>query len=137
MSFSILLDNDAIDAMKVAADITPSIRGSMERLVGDIVSAKFDVSEALINVKALSKRLRDNIRTVQESDLTADTKALRDEATTFTKICLSPCFNTDLRTANLVFGFCATSAHQMVILLLMSSRMMEPKDHCRPTYERK
>jgi hypothetical protein len=100
LSSSTLLDNDAIDAMKVAVDIAPSIWGSMGGLIRDIVSAKFDVSEALINVKALIKRLNDNIKAVRESDPTADTKALRDA---FVKVCLSPCFNTDLGMANLGF----------------------------------
>ena len=93
LSSSTLLDNDAIDAMKVAVDIAPSIWESMEGLVDDIVSAKFDVSEALINAKALAKRLSGNIKAVRESDPTADTKALRDDATAFAKVCLSPCFN--------------------------------------------
>jgi hypothetical protein len=79
LSSSTLLDNDAIDAMKVAVDIAPSIWGSMEGLVRDIVSAKFDVSEALINAKALTKRLNDNIKAVRESDPTADTNLRRYE----------------------------------------------------------
>ena len=72
LNSSTLLDNDAIDAMKVAVDITPSIWGSMEGLVHDTVSAKFDVSKALINVKAVTKRLSDGIKAVRELDLTAD-----------------------------------------------------------------
>ena len=74
-------DNGATDAMKVAVDIAPSIWGSMGGLVGDIVSTKFDASEALVNAKALTKRLSDNIKAVRESDPTVDAKALRDDAT--------------------------------------------------------
>ena len=103
MSSSTLWDNDAIDATNVAVDIAPSIWGSMEGLVGDIVSAEFDVPETLINAKALTKRLNDNTEVVRESDTTVNTKALRDDATTFAKVCLSPCFNTDLGMANLAF----------------------------------
>lgn len=90
------MDNDAIDAMKVAVDVAPSIWESMEALVGDIVSAKVNIPEALISAKALTKRLSDNIRAVRESDPTADRKALRDDATAFAKVRLSPCFNVNL-----------------------------------------
>ena len=92
-SSSTLLDNDAIDAMKVAVDIAPSIWESMEALVGDVVSAKFNIPEALISAKALTKRLGDNIKAVRESDPTADRKALRDDATAFAKVRVSPFFN--------------------------------------------
>ena len=95
-SSSTLLDNDAIDAMKVAVDIAPSIWESMEALVGDIVSAKFSIPEALISAKTLTKRLGDNIKAVRELDPTADRKALRDDATAFAKVRLSPYFNVDL-----------------------------------------
>ena len=95
-SSSTLLDNDAIDAMKVAVDVAPSIWESMEALVSDIVSAKFNIPEALIRAKGLTKRLSDNIQAVRESDPTADRKALRDDATAFAKVRLSPCFNMDL-----------------------------------------
>jgi len=93
---STLLDNDAIDAMKVAVDVAPSIWESMEALVGDIVSAKFNVPEALISAKALTKRLSDNIKAVRESDPTADRKALRDDATVFAKVRPSPWSNMSL-----------------------------------------
>ena len=95
-SSSTFLDNDAIDAMKVAVDIAPSVWESMEALVGDIVSAKFNVPEALIGAKALTKRLSDNIKAVRELDPSADRKALRDDATVFAKVRLSPCFNVNL-----------------------------------------
>ena len=96
-SSSTLLDNDAIDAMKVAVDIGPSIWEAMEALVGDVVSAKFNIPEALISAKVLTERLSNNIRAVRELDPTADRKALRDDATAFAKVRLSPCFNVDPR----------------------------------------
>jgi hypothetical protein len=80
------LDNEAVEAMKVAVDIAPSIWGSMETLVGDVVSAKFNLQEALVSAKVLTKRLGDNIRAVREADPTADRKALRDDATAFAKV---------------------------------------------------
>lgn len=95
-SSSTLLDNDAIDAMNVAVDIAPSIWESMEALVGDVVSAKFSIPEALASAKALTQRLSDNIKAVREADPTADRKALRDDATAFAKVRQSPCFNGDL-----------------------------------------
>ena len=61
LSTGALLDNDAIEAMKVVADNVPSIREFMEGLVSDIVSAEFDASKALTNAKALTERLNDNI----------------------------------------------------------------------------
>lgn len=85
-SSSTLLDNEAVDAMKVAADIAPSIWESMEALVGDVGSAKFNLPDVLTNAKTLTKRLRDNIRAMRESDPTADRKALRDDATAFAKV---------------------------------------------------
>lgn len=85
-SSSTLLDNEAVEAMKVAVDIAPSIWESMETLVGDVVSAKFNLPDALINAKALTKRLSDNIRAMRESDPAADRKALRDDATVFAKV---------------------------------------------------
>jgi len=69
----------------------------METLVGDVVSAKFNIPEALVNAKALTNRLNDNIRAVRELDPTADRRALRDDATAFAKVRLSPCFNVDLQ----------------------------------------
>ena len=75
----------------------------MEGLVRDIVSARFHVSEAPTNAKVVTKRLSDTIKAVRESGPTADAKALRDDATAFAKVCLSPCFNTDLQMANLAF----------------------------------
>ena len=44
----------------------------MEGLVRDIVSAKFDVSEALINAKTVTKKLSGGIKAMRESDPTAD-----------------------------------------------------------------
>lgn len=85
-SSSTLLDNEAVEAMKVAVDIAPSIWESMETLVGDVVSAKFNLPDALTNAKTLTKRLGDNIRAMRESDPAADRKALRDDATTFAKV---------------------------------------------------
>jgi hypothetical protein len=96
-SSSTLLDNDAIDAMKVAVDIGPSIWEAMEALVGDVVSVKFNIPEALISAKVLTERLSNNIKAVRELDPTADRKALRDDATAFAKVRLSPCFNVDPR----------------------------------------
>jgi len=65
-------------------------------LVGDVVSAKFNIPEALVNAKVLTNRLSDNIKAVRELDPTADRKALRDDATAFAKVRLSPRFNVDL-----------------------------------------
>ncbi|KAF9644472.1 hypothetical protein BDM02DRAFT_3102873 [Thelephora ganbajun] len=128
-SSSTLLDNEAIDAMKVAVDIAPSIWESMETLVGDVVSAKFNIPEALINAKALTGRLSDNIRAVRESDPTADRKALRDDATAFAKTVILLCnvfrnqgterpLPTDLR-ANMILLMNATE--ESVMLLHVSS----------------
>ena len=103
LSSSTLLDNDAVDEMKVVADITPSIWESMQGLVGDIISAKFDVSEALVDAKVLAKRPSDKPKAVRESDPTTGTKALRDDTTASAKVCPSRCFNIDLRPANLAF----------------------------------
>ena len=75
----------------------------MEGLVHDIVLAKFDVSEALINAKVLTKRLNDDTQAVRASDPTLNMKVLRNDATAFTKVCLSPFFNTGLGMANLAF----------------------------------
>ena len=91
-SSSTLLDNDAIDAMKVAVDIAPSVWESMETLVDDVVSAKFNIPEALIGAKALTERLGENIKAVRELDPTADRRALRDDATAFAKVRLSLSF---------------------------------------------
>ena len=85
-SSSTLLDNEAVEAMKVAVDIAPSIWESMETLVGDVASAKFNLPDALVNAKALTKRLSDNIRAMRELDPAADRKALREDATTFAKV---------------------------------------------------
>ena len=79
------LENDAIHVMKVAVGIAPSIWESMEGLVGDIVWAKSDVSEALISAKALAKSLSDNIKMIRESD----TKVPCGDATVFVRVCLS------------------------------------------------
>lgn len=68
-------------------DIAPSVWESMETLADD-VSAKFNISEALVNAKALTRRLSDNIKAVRESDPVADRKALRDDATAFAKVYL-------------------------------------------------
>ena len=99
---STLLDNDAIDAMKVAVDVAPSIWESMEALVGDVASAKFNIPEALASAKVLTKRLGDNIKAVRESGPTADRRALRDDATAFAKV--SPCFNGDPRLLLISLG---------------------------------
>jgi hypothetical protein len=80
------LDNEAVEAMKVAVDTAPSVWKSMETLVGDVVSTKFNLPDALINAKALTKRLSDNIRAMRELDPAADRRALRDDATAFAKV---------------------------------------------------
>lgn len=90
-SSSTLLDNEAMEAMTVAVDIAPSIWESMEALVCDVVSAKFNIPEALVSAKALTKRLSNNIRAVREADPTADRRALRDDATTFAKTVILLC----------------------------------------------
>ena len=64
--------SSASNAMRVVVDITPSIWESMEGPVRVIVLAKFDASEALINVKEVTKRLSNIIKVVRESDPTAD-----------------------------------------------------------------
>lgn len=90
-SSSTLLDSDAVDAMKIAVDIAPSVWESMETRVGDIVSAKFNISEALTTAKVLTKRLSHNIKAVRELNPAADRKALRDDATVFAKVRIYPC----------------------------------------------
>lgn len=96
-SSSTLLDSEAVEAMKVAVDIAPSIWETMETLVGDVAPTKFNISEALVSAKVLTKRLSKNIKAVQESDPIADRKALRDDATAFAKVRLSPRFNRNRR----------------------------------------
>ena len=54
-------DNDAIGPINLTVDIAPSIWESMDVLVGEIVSAEFNVSEVSISAKALAKRLSDDI----------------------------------------------------------------------------
>lgn len=114
--------------MKVAVDIAPSIWESMETLADD-VSAKFNISEALVNAKALTRRLSDNIKAVRESDPAADRKALRDDATAFAKAVILLCnvfknhgaerpIPADLR-ANMILLMNATE--ESVMLLHVSS----------------
>ena len=93
----------------------------MEGLVGDIVSAKFDIPKALINAKVLTKKLNDNAKAVRESDPTVDTKALRDDATAFAKVCLSPCFSTDLGMTNLVLCWFRVSDGDFIMQCLQES----------------
>jgi hypothetical protein len=84
---STLLDNDAIDAMQVAVDVAPAVWEVMDTIVEDVQGTqKMNLLESLTGAKALTQRLKINIRAVKSADPTADRKRLRDDATGFAKV---------------------------------------------------
>jgi hypothetical protein len=79
-----LVDKEALDAMRVAVEAAPAVWEMMD----DILSAVEDqnVEDTLAKAKAVTDRLRENIRAVQKGHPTADRKTLREDAHVFVKV---------------------------------------------------
>jgi hypothetical protein len=81
-----LVDKEALDAMKVAVEAAPGVWEMMEAILADILETQAEVRETLTRAKAVTQRLRENIRAVHQGEATADRKTMRDDAHVFVKV---------------------------------------------------
>ncbi|KAJ7090310.1 RAM signaling pathway protein-domain-containing protein [Mycena belliarum] len=78
------VDKEALQAIQAAVEVAPTVWDMMEQTLGEALDA--DVRESLDRARAVTRRLADITRTMQEGgDLTAERKTLREDANLFLK----------------------------------------------------
>ncbi|KAJ7273148.1 RAM signaling pathway protein-domain-containing protein [Mycena rebaudengoi] len=80
------VDKEALQAVQAAVDVAPAVWDMMEQTLGEVLESKADVRESLERARAVTRRLADIIRTMQEGgELAVDRKVLREDAHLFLK----------------------------------------------------
>ena len=82
----IQVDKEALQAIKEAVDVAPTVWYMIEDVLEDILSSKADFREGLNKARAVTKRLADMVVTMQENDSPIDRKSLREDARSFLKV---------------------------------------------------
>ncbi|EJD02375.1 uncharacterized protein FOMMEDRAFT_168845 [Fomitiporia mediterranea MF3/22] len=80
-----LVDKEAIEAMAAAVQAAPAVWSILEEISNEMTGMPVDVHSSLMKAQAVTRRLSDNIRAIQEGHLNADRKALREDAHVFIK----------------------------------------------------
>ncbi|TDL24713.1 hypothetical protein BD410DRAFT_785409 [Rickenella mellea] len=80
-----LVDKEAIDAMDGAVRAAPAVWSMLEEILSDMPDTTLDLHESLAKAQAVTSKLRDNIRAVQEDHHSANRKALREDAHVFVR----------------------------------------------------
>ena len=81
-----LVDKKALDAMKVAVEAAPGVWDLMEEILAEMLESQPNVRQLLTMAKAVTQRLQESIRAVQQGDVTAGGKQLLDDAHIFGKV---------------------------------------------------
>ncbi|KAJ7837040.1 RAM signaling pathway protein-domain-containing protein [Mycena olivaceomarginata] len=78
------VDNEALQAIQAAVEVAPTVWDMMEQTLGDALDA--DVRESLDKARAVTRRLADMTRSMQEGgDGTLDRRMLREDSNLFLK----------------------------------------------------
>lgn len=88
----LVVDKEALDAMAAAVRVAPAVWAMLEEISNEMSGMPLDIRGSLVKAQAVTRRLGDNIRVIQEGHLNADRKALREDAHVFVKVC-SPFFS--------------------------------------------
>jgi hypothetical protein len=79
------VDNEALQAIQAAVEVAPTVWDMMEQTLGDALDA--DVRESLDKARAVTRRLADMTRSMQEGgDGTLDRRVLREDSNLFLKV---------------------------------------------------
>lgn len=81
-----LVDNEAIDAMKVAVDAAPPVWEMMDEILAVVPETKEELSGVLERAKALTERMKANISVLESNDVNADKGSFREDAHGFAKV---------------------------------------------------
>ncbi|KAJ7168184.1 RAM signaling pathway protein-domain-containing protein [Mycena crocata] len=130
------VDKEALQAIQAAVEVAPTVWDMMEQTLGDALDA--DVRESLDRARAVTRRLSDTTRAMQEGgDLPVDRKVLREDSNLFLKIVvqLSNVIKTyggahSTLRSNLVK--LTNSTEEFAILLHVSSFSPVPSTNGRP-----
>ncbi|KAJ7190896.1 hypothetical protein B0H12DRAFT_1039910, partial [Mycena haematopus] len=83
-----LVDKEALQAIQDAVGVAPTVWDMMEQTLGDALDA--EVQESLDRARAVTRRLADMTRSMQEGgeggDGTLDRKMLREDSNLFLKV---------------------------------------------------
>lgn len=82
-----LVDKEAIDAMAGAVRTAPYVWSMLEEISDEMQDAPVDLRDSLAKAKAVTQRLGENIKAIQDCLPNADRKALREDAHVFVKVC--------------------------------------------------
>lgn len=85
-SSSVLVDNQAIDAMANAVRAAPAVWNVLEEISSDMSGSPIDLHDNLMRAQDITRRLGETIRAIQEGHLHADRKALREDAHVFARV---------------------------------------------------
>lgn len=77
---------EALHAVQTAVEVAPTIWDMMTDLFGDSLNTKRSIRETLENARLVTTRLSETLHAMQDSDVFADRKDLRDDAHAFLKI---------------------------------------------------
>lgn len=80
------VDKEAVQAVQAAVEVAPKVWDMMEDLLGNVLDAKNTVRETLERARAVTTRLSETIRVMQETDSAGDRKLLREDAHIFLKV---------------------------------------------------
>jgi hypothetical protein len=78
------VDNEALQAIQAAVEVAPTVWDMMEQTLGDALDA--DVRESLDKARAVTRRLADMTRSMQEGGDTLDRRVLREDSNLFLKV---------------------------------------------------
>ncbi|KAJ7581381.1 RAM signaling pathway protein-domain-containing protein [Mycena floridula] len=79
------VDKEALHAVQEAVDVAPLAWSMMEQMFGDVLERKPDIRDGLDRAKAVTRRLAEMIRGMQEGEVVGDRKSLREDAHVFVK----------------------------------------------------
>ncbi|KAJ7771659.1 RAM signaling pathway protein-domain-containing protein [Mycena metata] len=77
------VDKEALQAVQAAVEVAPTVWEMMEQTLGEALDA--DVKESLERARAVTRRLAELTRAMQEGDASLDRKLLREESNLFLK----------------------------------------------------
>ncbi|KAJ7491287.1 RAM signaling pathway protein-domain-containing protein [Mycena latifolia] len=100
------VDKEALQAIQTAVEVAPTVWDMMEQTLGEALDA--DVRESLDRARAVTRRLTEITRTMQEAgDLTVDRKSLREDSNLFLK--------TVVQLSNVIKTYGGAHSHSAVL----------------------
>ncbi|KAJ7043150.1 RAM signaling pathway protein-domain-containing protein [Mycena alexandri] len=77
------VDKEALQAIQAAVEVAPTVWDMMEQTLGEALDA--DVRESLERARAVTRRLAELMRAMQEGDASLDRRVLREDSNLFLK----------------------------------------------------